>query len=95
MVAASFFVAGFGMGLCFPALSALAANSVDGPEQGACAAAMSMAQGMSMVSAPVLGALLYDVAPAAPFVLMAMLTAAVLVSALRWNAADARSLENQ
>ena len=82
MVAVSFFVAGFGMGLCFPALSALAANSVEGPEQGACAAAMSMAQGMSMVIAPVLGALLYDMTPIAPFVLMATLAAAVLFAAV-------------
>ena len=81
MVAVSFFVAGSGMGLCFPALSALAANSVEGPEQGACAGAMSMAQGMSMVIAPVLGALLYGFAPTAPFVLMAALAAAVLVAA--------------
>ncbi|MGR4869120.1 MFS transporter [Variovorax sp. LARHSF232] len=89
MVAASFFVAGCGMGLAFPAVSAFAANSVQPEEQGACAAAMSMAQGASMIAAPALGAGLYDLAPRAPFMLMLVLLAAVLAGALR-HAGQAR-----
>jgi len=83
MVAVCFFVAGCGMGLSFPSVSARAANGVQPHEQGACAGAMSIAQGASMVIAPVLGAGLYEWTPAAPFVLMAALLTAVLVGALR------------
>lgn len=83
MVAASFAVAGCGIGMAIPAIQALAANRVEAHEQGACAAAMSTAQGASMVVAPVLGAALYELAPAAPFVLMPLLLTAVLAAALR------------
>lgn len=83
MVAASFAVAGCGIGMALPAISALAANRVEAHEQAACAAAMSTAQGASMVAAPVLGAALYELAPAAPFVLMPVLLGAVLAAALR------------
>lgn len=83
MVAVSFAVAGCGIGMALPAIQALAANRVEAREQSACAAAMSTAQGASMVVAPVLGAALYELAPAAPFVLMPLLLAAVLAAALR------------
>lgn len=91
MVAISFFIAGCGMGLNFPSIAALAANSVEGPEQGACAAAMAKAQGASMVVAPVIGAGIYQFVPEAPFVLMVALLVAVLVSASwhRGSRADA------
>jgi MFS family permease len=80
MVAASFFVAGLGMGWCSPSVSALAANRVGPGEQPACAAAMSTAQGMSMVLAPVLGTGAYELWPAAPFVLMPLLLGAALLA---------------
>lgn len=83
MVTFSFFVAGCGMGLSFPAVSALAANSVEAHEQSACAAAMSMAQGASMVVAPLLGAWLYQVAPALPFLLMLAMLMVVLTASFR------------
>jgi DHA1 family tetracycline resistance protein-like MFS transporter len=70
MAALSFFAAGLGMGLCFPSVSALASTRFSPGEQPACAAAMSTAQGMSMVLAPVLGTSAYELWPAAPFVLM-------------------------
>jgi DHA1 family tetracycline resistance protein-like MFS transporter len=80
MVAGSFFVAGLGMGLCFPSVSALAANRVAPGEQPACAAAMSTAQGMSMVLAPLLGTGAYELWPAAPFVLMPLLLGAAMLA---------------
>ncbi len=83
MVTISFFVAGCGMGLSFPAVSALAANSVEAHEQGACAGAMSIAQGASMVLAPLLGTVLYEIATPAPFGLMVVMLATVLVASLR------------
>ncbi len=75
MVALGFFAAGLGMGLCFPSVSALAANRFGPDEQPACAAALSTAQGMSMVLALVLGTGACELWPAAPFVLMPLMRA--------------------
>lgn len=80
MVALSFFAAGLGMGLCFPSVSALASTRFSPGEQPACAAAMSTAQGMSMVLAPVLGTSAYELWPAAPFVLMPLMLGAALLA---------------
>ncbi|MGS1078132.1 MFS transporter [Pseudoxanthomonas beigongshangi] len=74
---ASYFVMALGMGLVFPAFSAMAANAVAAHEQGAAAGTVSAAQGMGMVLGPLLGALLYGIAPAVPFVTGAALLALV------------------
>ncbi|QTD47409.1 MFS transporter [Ottowia testudinis] len=76
-ICAAYFVAGLGMGAAFPAVSAIAANAVAAHEQSACAAAMSMAQGLSMVVAPVVGTALYDWRAPAPFALIVVLLALV------------------
>ena len=76
------FIAAMGMGVSFPSVAALASNAVTAPEQGACAGAMSAAQGLSMIIAPFLGAALYDMQPIAPFVLISALL--VLVSCTTW-----------
>lgn len=72
-----YFIAGFGLGMAFPATSALAANAVEAHEQGACAGAISVAQGLSMVIAPMIGTLMYHWREWAPFALIALVLAAV------------------
>ncbi|WP_211327727.1 MFS transporter [Solilutibacter pythonis] len=72
-----YFIAGFGLGMAFPATSALAANAVEAHEQGACAGAISVAQGLSMVVAPVIGTLVYQWREWAPFALIALVLVAV------------------
>ncbi|AOK28443.1 MULTISPECIES: MFS transporter [Burkholderia] len=69
-VCVSYLVAACGMGASFPAVAALASAAVDAREQGACAGAMSTAQGLSMVAAPLIGAALYDWRAQAPFVVI-------------------------
>lgn len=72
-VCLSYSVAALGMGAALPAVAALASNAVCASEQGACAGAMSAAQGLSMVVAPLLGTVLYDLLPHAPFALISIL----------------------
>ncbi|WP_323118077.1 MFS transporter [Burkholderia alba] len=82
-VCASYLVAAFGMGAAFPAIAALASNAVGPAEQGACAGAMSTAQGFSMVIAPLVGTVLYDVQPTVPFALIGVLLLSVFVASWR------------
>ncbi len=63
-------VMSFGMGLIFPNFQALAANAVEPHEQGAAAGTLSAAQGLGMVLGPLVGTMLYRVAPALPYVLV-------------------------
>ncbi len=70
MLWASYFVAAAGMGLVFPAFSAMAANQVDAHEQGAAAGSMGAAQGLGVVAGPLIGTVLYDVNPVAPYLCM-------------------------
>jgi DHA1 family tetracycline resistance protein-like MFS transporter len=79
ILAACYFVAALGMGWVFPGFTALAANAVDAQEQGAAQGAAGAAQGLGMVVGPVAGTLLYDLAPALPYVLAAALLLAVSV----------------
>lgn len=72
---AGYFVAAAGMGLAWPAISALAANAVEPHEQGAAAGAVSAAQGMGAIVGPTAGAAIYGLAPSAPYVLAAALLA--------------------
>ncbi|MGS0892113.1 MFS transporter [Burkholderia stagnalis] len=81
LLCASYFVAACGMGAAFPAVAALASTRVEPHEQAACAGAMSMAQGLSMVVAPLAGAMLYELHPAMPFVSIGAVLAGVFVAA--------------
>lgn len=74
---ASYFVMALGMGLVFPAFSAMAANAVAAHEQGTVAGTVSAAQGIGMVLGPLAGALLYGIAPAVPFVVGALMLASI------------------
>ncbi|KVD74323.1 MFS transporter [Burkholderia sp. ABCPW 14] len=84
-VCAGYLVAAFGMGASFPAVAALASAAVDAREQGACAGTMSVAQGLSMIVAPLVGTALYDWRPQAPFALIGVLL--LLVSCATWRGA--------
>lgn len=74
----SYFLAAAGMGLLWPSISALAANSVEPHEQGAAAGAVIAAQGLGSVFGPLLGTLLYAVDITAPYMLIAVLLAALV-----------------
>lgn len=82
---AAYVVTAAGMGWVYPSLSALAANSVEGHEQGAAAGAVGAAQGLGAVLGPLCGTLAYQVAAGAPYGLAAML---ILTAAL-WPKARA------
>ncbi|CAB3745788.1 MFS transporter [Burkholderia sp. MSh2] len=82
-VCASYLVAACGMGAAFPAVAALASERVAPHEQAACAGAMSMAQGLSMVIGPLVGAMLYEVHPAMPYASIGAILAIVAVAAAR------------
>jgi MFS transporter, DHA1 family, tetracycline resistance protein len=81
---ACYFVSAAGMGWIFPAFAALAANAVKAHEQGATAGSIGAAQGMGMVTGPLIGTLLYAAGPAVPYLLVA---AILLVMAL-WPVAS-------
>lgn len=85
---ASYLVAACGMGAAFPAVAALASARVGPHEQAACAGAMSMAQGLSMVIGPLVGAMLYELHPAVPFASIGVILALVSVAA-SWRGARA------
>jgi DHA1 family tetracycline resistance protein-like MFS transporter len=76
----AFAPAGAGMGLIFPAFSALAANSVGQGEQGSVAGSVGAAQGFGMVCGPLVGAALYGVNDALPYYLCAMALVAVAIN---------------
>jgi len=79
---ATYAVAAFGMGFVFPSFQALAADSVDAHEQGAAAGAVASVQGFGMVIGPMVGTLLYRVAPALPYLLVGVLLLALSVAAV-------------
>ncbi len=81
LLCASYLVAACGMGAAFPAAAALASARVAAHEQAACAGAMSMAQGLSMVIGPLAGAMLYELHPALPFVSIGVILAGVSAAA--------------
>ncbi|MGU7780671.1 hypothetical protein [Burkholderia sp. PU8-34] len=58
----------------------LTAETVEPHEQAACAGAMSMAQGFSMVVAPLAGTMLYELHPAMPFASIGVVLAVVFVA---------------
>ena len=72
-------IAAAGLGWLFPAVSALAANTVRGNEQGAAAGAIGTAHGLGMIIGPLIGTLAYDLDPGAPYGLMAVLMVLVAI----------------
>lgn len=83
----SYAVIAAGMGWVYPSLSALAANAVEGHEQGAAAGSVASAQGLGTIAAPILGTIAYQWTTGAPFALSALL---ILAAAL-WPAAKNHS----
>lgn len=85
-LAVSFFVIAIGLGWLLPAFAAMAADAVEPHEQGGAAGAVVAAQGVGMVLGPIIGTLLYEANPGAPYVAAAvsLLGAAVYV---RWKQA--------
>ena len=83
LMALGFFSAGFGMGLVFPAFQTLASLGVQPHEQGGAAAAITAAQAMGMVVAPIVSTSLYHVAPALPYVAIGVMLW-VQVAVLQW-----------
>lgn len=76
-LAACYFVAAAGMVWVFPAFAALAANAVEGHEQGAAAGSVGAAQGLGIVLGPLAGTLLYEFGAGVPYLLVALLLAGV------------------
>ena len=74
-------LAAFGMGFVFPSFQALAADSVDAHEQGAAAGAVASVQGLGMVIGPMVGTLLYRLAPPLPYLLVGVLLLALSLAA--------------
>lgn len=70
---ADYFVAAAGMGWVFPSVTALAANAVNANEQGATAGTVGAAHGLGMIAGPLVGTLVYDIDPGAPYALIAVL----------------------
>ena len=79
LLCTGYFIAAAGLGWLFPAVSALAANSVRGNEQGAAAGAIGTAHGLGMIIGPLIGTLAYDLDPGAPYGLMAVLMVLVAI----------------
>ncbi|RYF77586.1 MAG: MFS transporter [Comamonadaceae bacterium] len=67
---AAYGFAAFGMGFIFPTFQSMAANAVQAHEQGAAAGNLSAAQGLGMVLGPLLGTVVYKLAPGAPYALV-------------------------
>ncbi|RYF73031.1 MAG: MFS transporter [Comamonadaceae bacterium] len=67
---AAYGVAAFGMGFIFPTFQSMAANAVQAHEQGAAAGNLSAAQGFGMVLGPLIGTVIYKLAPGAPYALV-------------------------
>lgn len=71
-----------GLGTVVPSFQALAANSVGPDEQGSAAGTVAAAQGLAMVTGPLIATGLYGLAPAAPFLLAAVGLALLLAFSL-------------
>ncbi|MDW7548887.1 MULTISPECIES: MFS transporter [Pseudoalteromonas] len=80
---ASYAIAGFGMGWIYPSVSALAANSVNPTEQGAAAGIVSAAQGLGIISGPIVGTGLYGVDNTMPYLLIANMLVVIVFWAAR------------
>lgn len=78
---AAYATGAFGMGCVMPAFPALAANAVAAHEQGATQGAVASVQGLGMVLGPMLGTLLYAWSSNAPYLLLALVLAALALGA--------------
>jgi MFS family permease len=78
-----------GLGLLFPAIQAITANSVDMNEQGAAAGTISAIQGLSSIAGPITATLLYQYNQSLPYwfaaSLMAVLFLFVLMNQSKFN----------
>lgn len=72
-----FFTSAAGMGLVFPAFSAMAANRMDPGEQGASAGSIGIAQGLGVTLGPLFGSLLYELGPGIPYLFASLVLIAV------------------
>lgn len=79
----AYVVGAFGMGFIMPAFPALAANAVAAHEQGVAQGTVASVQGLGMVVGPLLGTLLYQWSPNAPYLLLALLLLTLAVAAAR------------
>lgn len=68
----AYVVGAFGMGFVMPSFPALAANAVQAHEQGVAQGTVASVQGLGMVVGPLLGTLLYEWSPNAPYLLLAV-----------------------
>lgn len=73
MLIASYSVAAAGLGMVFPGMQAMTANSVQSHEQGAAAGTVSAVQGFAMIISPLLATLLYKLDPTIPYLVSAFL----------------------
>jgi len=71
-----------GLGLVFPSIQTLASQAVGSDEQGVAAGSISAVQGFAMVIGPLISTLLYEIQPAAPFALSALLLVMLAVLGL-------------
>lgn len=80
-------VMAMGLGLVFPAIQTLAANSVTSREQGVAAGSVTAVQGLAMVVTPLLSTLAYEVSPVLPYAASAglLLVLAMMVGLSRRN----------
>lgn len=78
---ACYATAAFGMGWVYPSVSALAANSVEGHEQGAAAGTIAAAQGLGVILGPIVGSFVYTLDNGAPFALIGVM----LIAAGLWR----------
>lgn len=67
-----FCIATFGMGLIFPAFQTLAVNLVSKEEKGAASGTVSAAQGIGMITGPLISTILYEISPIFPFFVSAL-----------------------
>jgi len=82
---AAFFVFGIGAGMMMPGFMAGASLSVRKEQQGGVAGMVAAIQGISAVVAPILTTTLYQVNARIPFMLLAILTAILVVGMLLWG----------
>lgn len=73
-------VGAFGMGFIMPSFPALAANSVEKHEQGVAQGTVASVQGLGMVVGPMIGTLLYEWSPNAPYILLATVLLALSIT---------------
>jgi MFS family permease len=80
-LAITYALAGFGMGMVFPAFAALASNAVSPHEQGVAMGTVGAAQASGMVIAPIASTTLYHIEPALPFWVASSVLALLAVAA--------------